>query len=101
MKLSELDCSKCTNLTHLPDKLPNLIELDCSDCTSIIFAPRRCIVLIGSEIVEKNYQKYCKEMCHERFGKNSDFYEELIRVACRPDRLLQWTDDLEFYEQMF
>jgi hypothetical protein len=39
-------------------------------------------------------------MCGKMFGKNGTVYEELIKVACTPDRLLQWTDDLEFYEQM-
>jgi hypothetical protein len=39
-------------------------------------------------------------MCMERFGRDGIVYEELIRVACHPDRVLQWTDDLEFYKQM-
>jgi hypothetical protein len=50
--------------------------------------------------VEKNYQKYCKEICHRRFGKDGILYEELIRVACHPDRVLQWTDDLEFHTEL-
>jgi hypothetical protein len=39
-------------------------------------------------------------MCSKTYGKDSILYEELVRVACRPDRVLQWTDDLEFYEDM-
>jgi hypothetical protein len=51
-------------------------------------------------MLERNYQKYRREMCSKIFSKDGVVYEELIRVACRPDRVLQWTDDLEFYEQM-
>jgi hypothetical protein len=80
--------------------MAKVIWLYCSGCASIIFAPQRCIDQIGVEIVEKNYQKYYREMCGKRFGKDSALYEELIRVACHPKRVLQWTDDLEFYEQM-
>jgi hypothetical protein len=50
--------------------------------------------------VEKNYQKYCRERCAEKFGKDGDVYEELIRVACHPNRVLQWTDDLEFHTEL-
>jgi hypothetical protein len=87
-------------LTHIQSELVNVAELYCDGCTSIIFAPQKCINQIGLEIVEKNYQKYCKEICHSRFGKDGAVYEELIRVACRPDRILQWTDDLEFYTEL-
>jgi hypothetical protein len=63
----------------------------------MIFAPLICIEQIGSELVEVNYQKYRKEMCK----KNIEIYgDELIRAACHPNRVLQWTDDLEFYTEM-
>jgi hypothetical protein len=87
-------------MTHIPSNMTELIEVCCSECPSVIFAPQMCIDQIGASLVENNYQKHRKEMCGKTFGKDGTVYEELIRVACRPDRVLQWTDDLEFYEQL-
>jgi LSD1 subclass zinc finger protein len=93
INLSHLECPDCTGLTHIPDELRESY-IYCPGCTSIIFAPQRCIDQIGPSLVENNR----KQMCMERLDS---YREELIRTACRPDRVLQWTDDLEFYEQLY
>ncbi len=95
-----LNCSGCTSLTHLPERLPKGFKcLDCSGCTSLIFASQRAIDKVGEEIVNRNYEEWRKQQCWNHFSiKEGIISEELIKVSCHPSRIksILATEDLKF-----
>jgi hypothetical protein len=91
LAISDQDMKFCEG-SKVFDHNTNTINID--GCPKLTFCPVMGIPI--DHVVKNNFRKFT-EFQRDRIDQ---FRDELIAETCRPDRIRQWTDDLDYLENL-